>query len=239
MAKRTCSVEGCDKPVEARGWCKAHYNRWRRNGTTELPLKAQCSVPGCERVVSARGWCITHYDRWRRTGTTTPNPDRSRWIVVPALEPRPYSFEDPALPPRIWSRLRVTEDGCWEWTGRTRGDDGYGQTMCDYQLWQVHRLVYTVFTGAIPAGMDMDHYLYPDDGCIGPSCALHTRPVARRENNLRSGCVSAINLAKTHCLRGHPLSGDNVYIMKNGGRDCRACARVRRAARKQRRRSTS
>lgn len=27
-----CSVCGCDKPVIARGWCDAHYRRWRRHG---------------------------------------------------------------------------------------------------------------------------------------------------------------------------------------------------------------
>ncbi len=27
-----CSIEGCGKPYEARGWCKTHYNRWRSHG---------------------------------------------------------------------------------------------------------------------------------------------------------------------------------------------------------------
>lgn len=27
-----CSVEGCGRPVHARGWCHAHYNRWRQTG---------------------------------------------------------------------------------------------------------------------------------------------------------------------------------------------------------------
>jgi len=30
---------------------------------------------------------------------------------------------------------------------------------------------------------------------------------------------------KTHCIRGHELSGDNVYIHKTKGRRCRACGR--------------
>jgi hypothetical protein len=27
-----CTVEGCDSPVRARGWCGRHYGRWKRHG---------------------------------------------------------------------------------------------------------------------------------------------------------------------------------------------------------------
>lgn len=33
----------------------------------------------------------------------------------------------------------------------------------------------------------------------------------------------AINARKTHCIHGHPLSGDNLYVTPSGGRACRAC----------------
>jgi hypothetical protein len=32
MSDRTCSVEGCDRPYEARGFCRTHYNKFRRHG---------------------------------------------------------------------------------------------------------------------------------------------------------------------------------------------------------------
>lgn len=28
-----CSIEGCDKPARARGWCVNHYARWKRHGS--------------------------------------------------------------------------------------------------------------------------------------------------------------------------------------------------------------
>lgn len=31
--KPICSIEGCIKIAEKRGWCGAHYARWRRNGS--------------------------------------------------------------------------------------------------------------------------------------------------------------------------------------------------------------
>ena len=29
---RTCSVDGCDRAHEAKGYCRAHYKRWRKHG---------------------------------------------------------------------------------------------------------------------------------------------------------------------------------------------------------------
>lgn len=27
-----CSIDGCSRPVQARGWCRRHYGAWYRNG---------------------------------------------------------------------------------------------------------------------------------------------------------------------------------------------------------------
>ena len=32
---------------------------------------------------------------------------------------------------------------------------------------------------------------------------------------------------KTHCPKGHPLSGENLYVQPNGGRVCRTCSRAK------------
>lgn len=38
---KVCSIEGCEKRVDARGWCSTHYKRWRVNGGPHLVLKAK------------------------------------------------------------------------------------------------------------------------------------------------------------------------------------------------------
>ena len=34
-AKSVCTIPGCGKSVVARGWCSAHYARWRNHGSPE------------------------------------------------------------------------------------------------------------------------------------------------------------------------------------------------------------
>lgn len=50
-----CLASGCDKPSIAKGLCRSHYNKDRRQRAKN------CSEEGCVRPVEARGLCSTHY----------------------------------------------------------------------------------------------------------------------------------------------------------------------------------
>lgn len=70
---RTCDVEGCDRPHNARGLCKWHYYRvYREPGFVPLqkrePKNRVCDVPNCGRPHHGHGWCESHYMRWRNHG---------------------------------------------------------------------------------------------------------------------------------------------------------------------------
>ena len=61
-----CSVKGCGREVVARGWCRRHYARWQRTGSTEArPWTRQgtCTVEDCEKDAWSGGLCEMH--RWR------------------------------------------------------------------------------------------------------------------------------------------------------------------------------
>lgn len=72
-----------------------------------------------------------------------------------------------------------------------------------------------------------------------PSQYLRTSPQGYRYSdnpahymNLCKPCHGALDQRKDHCHKGHPLSGDNLYIQpSNGARFCRECQRARRRQR--------
>lgn len=82
-AGRTCERPDCDLPVQARGMCSFHYNRFQRGQDLDAPRKrgrgrhkrvgvAKCSVDGCGRKYAAKGLCAMHYLRLSQTGEVGP-----------------------------------------------------------------------------------------------------------------------------------------------------------------------
>lgn len=43
---RICSIDGCGKPTNARGWCSAHHKRWLRHGDPLAGRKTMNGDPG-------------------------------------------------------------------------------------------------------------------------------------------------------------------------------------------------
>ncbi len=69
---RICSVENCEKKELGRGWCSAHYARWRTYGDplgkAEPKPQRLCSIEGCERIHEGLGYCKLHRERLRTHG---------------------------------------------------------------------------------------------------------------------------------------------------------------------------
>jgi len=210
-----CEADDCLSKAVARSLCRHHYNKFRSLGL----LKTQqyrsyseddlCEADGCTRQPKSAGLCPNHYAR------------KSRYGDPLGLAPRPTVAD------RLWARVERT-DGCWTWAEGTKTKGGYGLLKVDGRMHLAHRVAYRLLVGEIPDGLELDH-LCRNRACVRPD---HLEPVTRQENVLRGEGTAAINARKTHCKRGHPLSGENLLIVNRGtARACRTCRSANSRAR--------
>jgi hypothetical protein len=121
---------------------------------------------------------------------------------------------------RIMPEIIVTERGCWEWQG-WRNALGYGDVHWDGRGWPLHRLMYSCTHGAFDPQLDVLH------SCDNPPCCWpgHLRLGDMFDNQQERVAKGRHYLTqRTLCPRGHPFSGDNLYVAPNGKRACKKCA---------------
>ena len=123
-----------------------------------------------------------------------------------------------------WSDVNQSSQ-CWEWIG-CKEKDGYGRVNAEIDGTRetlAHRASYRTFVGQIPDDKEIDH-ICKNRCCVNPA---HLRPLTHLENVARGDySTTHRNKVKTHCKRGHALSGKNLLmeIGKSGpARKCRAC----------------
>lgn len=129
------------------------------------------------------------------------------------------------LPPRIEAQIKIDPDsGCWLWAGN-KMKNGYGRYGKPRRL--IHRVVYELLVGPIPAGLTLDHVR--DRGCVHKNCCwpVHLESVTLAENLRRRGLtgMGALYAARTHCDRGHEFTLENTVPNYAGGRACLTCRR--------------
>ena len=145
---------------------------------------------------------------------------------MPGMKPRPQID-------RFAEKIALTDSGCIEWIASHNGV-GYGTLSINRTGGKVlaHRWSYAHHYGPIPDGLTIDH-LCRNTLCVNPE---HLEAVSKRENTIRGVAPTAVNAAKTHCIRGHELAGDNLHISpRTGWRTCRECRRRRAREKYQRR----
>jgi hypothetical protein len=128
---------------------------------------------------------------------------------------------------RFWAKVNKTET-CWLWIGCTRASRfaEYGAFWVDGRMVRAHRFSYELTFGKIPYGFVIDHV--KARGCASTLCVRpsHLEAVTGVENISRGVGWGAINSRKTHCSKGHELSGENLIVRPNGRRRCATCNRA-------------
>ena len=171
QATRKCSYDGCEKRYYSRGYCRPHYERWKKNGSPEMVRvpRYDCSIEGCPNPHAARGWCSKHWQRWRYQG----DPNKTLIVHTSSVE---ESFA-----------IRTKQQGdCVVWTGN-KDPRGYGLVYVNGANRSVHRFVWEREKGPIPDGYQIDHI------CHNTACFKidHLRIATPKENSFnRKGAYS-------------------------------------------------
>lgn len=167
-AMKLCAVDGCGKPASCRGWCRAHYTRWQRNGDPNIKktggtIRGVCSIAECGEPHKSRGFCSTHYARWGKHGTAA-----AAWTT----------YGEPAA----WLEAHISHSGqeCLIWPF-ARSDDGRGVIRIDSASTKANRVMCEAVHGPPPTpkheathSCGLGHL-----GCINPT---HLRWGTHTEN---------------------------------------------------------
>jgi HNH endonuclease len=127
----------------------------------------------------------------------------------------------------------VTESGCWIWMGAYFADrpyaaHRYGLTGIKIDgVWRTrttHRAMWYAVHGWPVKGLEVCHR------CDVPLCCNPNHLfLGTHQENMQDSKQKGRHFLnrKTICKRGHPLSGDNLFVDQNGCRHCVACCTVR------------
>lgn len=101
---------------------------------------------------------------------------------------------------RLESRIFVSPDSCWIWTGYLN-DSGYARLKIDRKMQLVHRVLYKIYREDIPEGLVTDH-LCRKRSCVNP---YHLEIVTPAENTRRGIMTKNIcehGVGETNCKQG-------------------------------------
>lgn len=126
------------------------------------------------------------------------------------------SWADIPLKERVLHRI-VPEpmSGCWLWDGSCDGQ-GYGEVRDGGVTFKAHRVVFEIFVGPIPEGMQLDH-LCRNHACVNPFS--HLEPVTPSVNFLRGEHAHAVAHNRGRCVAG-------LHDLAPGSTQCVPCQRA-------------
>ena len=121
---------------------------------------------------------------------------------------------------RFFEKVVKTDEGCWIWTGSTRG--GYGTFWLHGTMISAHRYSYELTFGPVDKDKVFHHHCRTAL-CVNPHHLEVVESYGQHSVKHHPESIVAQNKNKTHCKRGHKLSKNNVRVRADGTRQCKTC----------------
>ena len=89
--EKKCQIASCKREYRAKGYCRAHYRKWRRGAYGKVRYK-HCKDIGCLKpmVVNRHGYCEDHFQSYYVKGMTVAKvPAATPTDAKPAAEVKP------------------------------------------------------------------------------------------------------------------------------------------------------
>lgn len=221
-----CSVEGCGRPVRARGWCFSHYTRWSKGDLmADVPIggikvtpetrkklsESHKGLPQSPEAIAKRS--ISIKEAWKNRADRKPAGFiNGGYRIIGAKPDHPL-----AGPKELAEHRKVLYEAI-----------GSGSHGCH---WCGRMLEWGGIQGIIPDHINGDTLDNRAENLV-PSC---TSCNMRRG---RAGNPPDWSSEVTHCPHGHEYSAENTYVYRNT-RQCRECKRERTRQWRQKQKVTS
>lgn len=125
---------------------------------------------------------------------------------------------------RIEKSITKEVSGCWSWN-KSRNARGYGQIAIKKVCKLAHRISYEVYVGPIPDGHGVLHRC-DNPPCVNPSHLFTGDQKVNLQDMSKKKRWKNQFMDRTHCVKGHPLVGENLKSspsIPKGRKICRTC----------------